>query len=104
MFLKGKNTTHNQTVINIPCSCGTHSINISYFDDDMNEIFLTFYIDRFYIQKGIFETICSRFKQAFMALCGKSYRFEEIAIEKEDLEKLEQEFNNILNKFKEEEK
>lgn len=103
MFFKGKDREINQTVINIPCSCGAHSININYFDDETEEVYLSFFIDRFYIQEGILHTLLKRIKYAFLILCGKSYRFEEIVLSKEDLKKLEQEFHNILNN-KEEEK
>lgn len=102
MFFKGKDKKTNQVVINIPCSCGCHSINISYFDDEMDDIFLSFFVDTFYNQDGIFKAIYKRIKKAFLILCGKSYRFEEIVLSKEDLEKLEQEFHNILQNNKEE--
>lgn len=103
MFFKGKDKSSNQTVINIPCSCGTHSITISYFDDMKDEVFLSFFQDKFYVQNGIIRTIFNRIRKAFLILFGKSYRFEEIVLEREDLEKLEQEFHNILQE-KEEEK
>lgn len=99
MFLKDKED--GQTVINIPCSCGTHSIQIMYFDDDAEDIYFGFYIDGFYIQNGIFKTIWKRLKTAFLILCGKSYRFEEIVLSKKDVEKLEQECHNILQLRKE---
>lgn len=102
MFFKGKDEKTNQIIINIPCSCGCHSVNISYFDDEMDDIFLSFFVDNFYNQDGIFKTIYKRIKKAFLILCGKSYRFEEIVLSKEDLEKLEQEFHNILQNKKEE--
>lgn len=101
MFFKGRDEETKNTVINIPCSCGTHSIQLNHFDDDIEEIYLSFYVDRFYIQDGILSTICKRVKQAFMALCGKSYRFEEMVLSEEDLEKLEQEIHNILQTRKE---
>lgn len=103
MFLKGKDEETNQVVINIPCSCGCHSMNITYFNDELDDIFLSFLTDSFYNQDGIIKTIWKRIKKAFSILCGKSYRFEEIVLSKEDLEKLEQEFHKILQN-KEEEK
>lgn len=102
MFFKGKDREIDQTVINIPCSCGTHSINITYFDDENQEVYLSFFVDRFYLQDGIFRTVLRRIKRAFLILCGKSYRFEEIVLSKEDLKTLEQEIHNILNNKKEE--
>ena len=103
MFLKGKDEETNQVVINIPCSCGCHSMNITYFNDELDDIFLSFLTESFYNQDGIIKTIWKRIKNAFSILCGKSYRFEEIVLSKEDLEKLEQEFHKILQN-KEEEK
>ena len=103
MFLKGKDEETNQVVINIPCSCGCHSMNITYFNDELDDIFLSFLTESFYNQDGIIKTIWKRIKKAFSTLCGKSYRFEEIVLSKEDLEKLEQEFHKILQN-KEEEK
>ena len=103
MFLKGKDEETNQVVINIPCSCGCHSMNITYFNDELDDIFLSFLTESFYNQDGIIKTIWKRIKKAFSILCGKSYRFEEIVLLKEDLEKLEQEFHKILQN-KEEEK
>ena len=103
MFLKGKDEETNKIVINIPCSCGCHSINITYFNDELDDIFLSFLTESFYNQDGIIKTIWKRIKKAFSILCGKSYRFEEIVLSKEDLEKLEQEFHKILQN-KEEEK
>ena len=103
MFLKGKDEETNQVDINIPCSCGCHSMNITYFNDELDDIFLSFLTDSFYNQDGIIKTIWKRIKKAFSILCGKSYRFEEIVLSKEDLEKLEQEFHKILQN-KEEEK
>lgn len=102
MFFKGEDKEVDQTVINIPCSCGTHSINITYFDDEDKEVYLSFFVDRFYLQDGIFRTVLRRIKCAFLILCGKSYKFEEIVLSKEDLKILEQEIHNILNNKKEE--
>lgn len=103
MFLKGKDEETNQVVINIPCSCGCHSINITYFNDELDDIFLSFLTESFYNQDGIIKTIWERIKKAFLILCGKSYRYETMILSKEDLEKLEQEFHKILQN-KEEEK
>ena len=102
MFFKGKDKEINQTVINIPCSCGTHSINITYFNDEDQDVYLSFFMDKFYLQDGIFHTMLKRIKRAFLILCGKSYKLEEIVLPKEDLRALEQEIHNILNNKKEE--
>lgn len=102
MFLKEKDEKNNQNVIHIPCSCGCHSINISYFDDDAEEVFLSFFVDSFYNQDGILKTICKRVKRAFLILLGKSYRYEDIILSQDDLKQLGQEINNILQKNKEE--
>lgn len=103
VFLKGKDDRTNQNIIHIPCSCGCHSIDISYFDDDTEEIFLSFFVDSFYAQDGILKIICKRIKKAFLILLGKSYKYESIVLSKNDLKILEQEINNILQKSKEEE-
>ena len=60
MFLKGKDEETNQVVINIPCSCGCHSMNITYFNDELDDIFLSFLTDSFYNQDGIIKTIWKR--------------------------------------------
>lgn len=101
MFFKGKDDEIGNTVINIPCTCGTHSINFSYFDDDCNECYVSFFVDSFYMQDGIFRTIAKRLKRAFLILCGKSYQFEEMCLNKTDLEKLEKEIHTILENKKE---
>lgn len=102
MFLKGKDEETNQVVINIPCSCGCHSMNITYFNDELDNIFLSFLTDSFYNQDGIIKTIWKRIKKAFLILCGKSYRYETMILSQDDLKKLKQEFDNILQKNKEE--
>lgn len=102
MFLKGKDEKTNQVVINIPCSCGCHSIAISYFDDECDVVYLSFFVDNFYNQDGIIKTIWGRIKKAFLILCGKSYRYETMILSQDDLKKLKQEFDNILQKNKEE--
>lgn len=92
----------DRTVINIPCSCGTHSIQVEYFDNTIEDVFLSFYLDKFYCQEGVFKTIWKRIKVAFLILCGKKYRFEEIVLNKEDVKKLEQGLHNILKSRKDE--
>ena len=104
MFLKGKNKKTDETIINIPCSCGCHSIVISYFDDECDVVYLSFFVDSFYrSQDSFLKIVWSRIKKAFLILCGKSYRYETMILSQDDLKKLEQEFHKILQN-KEEEK
>lgn len=98
MFFKGKDDETDNTVINIPCTCGSHSINLSYFDDDCSECYLSFFVDSFSLQDGIFRTILKRIKRAFLILRGKSYLLEEMLLTEEDLKKLEKEIHLMLER------
>lgn len=83
--------------ITIPCECGTHQIKISKFDDSTT-CYLSFFVDSFYAQDGIWKMICNRIKKAFTILRGKAYRYEEIIIEKESLKEIRDGINKILEK------
>jgi len=101
MFFKDKDEKIGHTVVSVPCTCTTHTMNISYYKD-CNEYYLSFFVDSFYMQDGIFKTIAKRIKRAFLILCGKSYRIEEICLQKEDLERLEKEIHLMLKDNREE--
>ena len=96
MFKEKTNDTGTVS-ITIPCECGTHEIKITKFENDTC-CYLSFFVDSFYLQDGIWKMICNRIKKAFSILCGKSYRYEEIVIQEEGLKEIRDGINKILNK------
>lgn len=96
MFFRNKDKNTNLVTIDIPCECGIHSMRIEYFDDSKDDLYFSFFVRCGYIQEGIFRTIASRIKQAFLILFGKGFRLQEIVMKREDAKKLQEEIANLL--------
>lgn len=87
MIYKGNKDKDKKSVI-IECECSTHYIQLTKYDFE-DSLYVTFLEDKYYSeQKGIFKTIVTRIKLAWMMLRGKRYRTEEIIISKQDTTKL----------------
>lgn len=91
----------NDKVIIISCDCGCdEEIHIKKFiDEDMEEYYLTLNTSKFYAnQKGIFRLIGHRIKLAFKMLFGKEYRLTELVLDKDDINALIKNLQDIQEK------
>ena len=99
---KKQHDCYKEEWIIVRCDCGGKEKLTSkkYTDKDINlsEYYIILSTDKFYSsQKGILTIIKNRLKGAFMFLCGKQYRLFGITICEQDLRKLKEEINSIID-------
>ena len=89
---------YKKTMINVPCDCGhgIFSIEVFDWDDDWDAYFL-YYEQAFSSnQTSFWSIIKDRAKFAWFAIRGKKYRLFDILVTRENLEKLRDELNRLL--------
>lgn len=68
----------------LECGCGCGMFSVSYFPDDMAQVFLGYSTPNFYsMQGGFFTKLRRAISMAFHILIGKEYTFYEIVIEEQ---------------------
>ena len=83
----------------IGCSCGTHGIKLTFFDDE-DCLYLSIFSDNFYNKQK--DTFYIRWKKKikfiWSIIRGKEYLLEEFVLEQEDIELLLNSLNKVKNK------
>lgn len=88
-FGQQKINQSKESKIYLECECGTHLMQIVSFDDDP-DIYINFYTDNFYAQQkeNIFKRMWNKLKHIWYIITNKQYVFEEIVVQKKDIDKL----------------
>ena len=91
MLFRVKQNIHNteEKEILIECSCGTHLIKISSFDDE-SEVFFEIWASNFYTKQkeSLHIRFLHRLKLIWYAIRGKEYRLEDFVLDKNDINEL----------------
>lgn len=77
--------------LHLECDCTIHGLRLSYWDDDPDEVYLSFWIEEFYArQTGFWDSLWNRIKIAFKVMCKGDYFLHEIILNKKDMKRLKE--------------
>ncbi len=84
----------------LDCECGSCSLVAQHYPElinipEDNVIYLSYHIDQWYAEKGIFEMIRNRIELAWRVLTGGRHFFFELGIRRDQLK----DFRNFINEI-----
>lgn len=81
----------------IKCDCHCCGLSLESWDFDNDCMYMSFWIDEFYAyqSEGFWRNLWERIKLAFKVLRKGDYFLREVAIEKNDVQKLKEYFNQF---------
>jgi hypothetical protein len=69
------------------CSCGCGILQFNFWEDEYQELFISYYASSFYVhQDGLKDIIWNRIKGAWKMLLGKEYLLYDVCIHKNELQ------------------
>ncbi len=80
----------------ISCGCFCCELHLSYFDDDKDVVFLSFWVPKWdAVQGTIFSILWNRIKLAFKVLINGDYFLHELLVDRKDVS----EIRDMMDKF-----